>query len=150
MNLILGSVLFSPDGIFSSTESIVWEHPAREVWVSRQGLGSHHRGSQRPHFKAAGSRCNTAPQCCTSPWALVGAGGENLYICGLKTVELSAFILQHFKSMKTGLLSFWWIEYFPFFPECPRERSSNSSCPTKVQQNINASNLINTEMITQS
>lgn len=62
-----------------SPESPVWQHPAGQVWVPRERLGSHHRGCQRSHIQAAGSGCNSAPQCCSGSQAPLGAGGEYHY-----------------------------------------------------------------------
>lgn len=66
-------------GELLSTESPVWQHPAGQVWVSREGLGSHHRGRQRSHIQAAGPGCHSSSQCCSSSQAPLGAGGECLY-----------------------------------------------------------------------
>lgn len=65
------------------SESPVWEHPAGQIWISRQGLGPHHSGCQGPHIKAVGSGRHSAPQCCSGPQAPLGAGGGYNYIWAL-------------------------------------------------------------------
>lgn len=73
----------SPSGccvIPLSPESPVREHPAGQVWVSRQGLGSHHSGGQGSHIQAVGAGRHPAPQCCSGPQAPLGAGGGYCYI----------------------------------------------------------------------
>lgn len=64
-------------GDSSPTESPVREHPAGQVRVPREGLGSHHRGRQRSHIQAAGQGRHAASQRRPGSQAPLGAGGES-------------------------------------------------------------------------